>query len=71
MVKFLMINDLAGASSLTSFLFADDTSGLAKGKNLHDLILKVNSELKKWATWFRANKLKVNTLKTKYIILSP
>ena len=64
----IMINDLPDASSLISFLFADDTSGLARGKNLNELIQHVNTELKKWATWFRANKLKVNTLKTKYII---
>ena len=38
------------------------------GKNLPELIDKVNIELKKWAQWFRSNKMAVNTGKTKYII---
>ena len=68
----VLINDLREVSTvLTSFLFADDTSGLAKGKDLPELIEKINQELKKWSQWFRSNKLKVNTLKTKYIIFHP
>ena len=39
-----------------------------RGKNLNELMDKANVELKKWAKWFRANKMKVNTSKTKYII---
>ena len=62
------INDLPNASSLITFLFADDTQGLAFGKNLPTLIDTVNSELASWAKWFLANKLMVNTSKTKYII---
>ena len=42
----IMINDLLDVSSLTSFLFADNTSGLARDKNLSNLIHKFNSELK-------------------------
>jgi hypothetical protein len=37
-------------------------------KNLKDLITFVNDELKKMATWFRSNRMAVNTSKTKYII---
>ena len=29
---------------------------------------KVNTELRKWALWFQANRMAVNTNKTKYII---
>jgi hypothetical protein len=36
--------------------------------NLNDLISNVNNELKKMATWFRCNKMAVNTSKTKFII---
>ncbi len=64
----IMINDLPDSSNLTTYLFADDSQGLARGKNLSSLIKLVNTELKKWALWFRANKLKVNTSKTKFII---
>ena len=62
------INDLPNSSNLLTFLFADDTQGLASGKNLPQLIDDVNTEILKWARWFRANKMKVNTSKTKYII---
>ena len=62
------INDLPLSSNLNTYLFADDTQGLASGKNLPELIDLVNSELLKWAAWFRANKMAVNTKKTKYIV---
>jgi hypothetical protein len=49
-------------------MFADDTAGLACNSNLADLFSHVNSELKKIARWFRANKMAVNVSKTKFII---
>ena len=42
------INDLPNSSKLLTYLFADDTRGLASGKNLPELIDRVNNELKKW-----------------------
>ena len=51
-----------------SALFADDTTSLAKGPNLADVVTYVNTELQKMANWFRANKMEVNASKTKYII---
>jgi hypothetical protein len=66
-ILFLIyINDLPFATKLCLFLFADDTSGLAEGKNLNDLILFVNAELKKLANW--CNKMAINISKTKYIL---
>ena len=64
----IYIDDLPSSSLLETFLFADDTQGLKAGKNLPELIDNVNSELKKWAQWFRSNKMAVNTSKTKFII---
>jgi len=63
----IFINDLPLASSIVTFLFADDTQGLKRGKNLPELINDVNLELKRWAVWFRANRLGVNFSKTKYL----
>ena len=40
-------------------------------KNLNELITYVNTELKKIANWFRANRMAVNMAKTKYIIFRP
>jgi hypothetical protein len=62
------INDFWTATNLFSALFADDTTCCGKGKKLDELVLFVNQELQKIATWFRANKMAVNTSKTKYII---
>jgi hypothetical protein len=62
------INDFFSATSLFSVLFADDTTCLSKGKKLNELLAYVSTELQKIAVWFRANKLAVNTMKTKFIV---
>ncbi len=62
------INDFYCATTLFSVLFADDTTGLGKGKNLRDLTSYVNGELHKISNWFMANKMAVNTYKTKFIV---
>jgi hypothetical protein len=68
-ILFLIyINDLYTASKLLKLMFADDTAGLASHNNINDLITFVNTELKKIARWFRANKMAVNVSKTKFII---
>ena len=68
-ILFLVyIDNLPFSSLLETFIFVDDTQGLKAGKNLPELIDKVNIELKKWAQWFRTNKMAVNVNKTKFII---
>jgi hypothetical protein len=62
------INDFWRCTTMFSVLFADDTTSLAKGQILEDVIRYVNCELQKMANWFRANKMSVNASKTKYII---
>jgi hypothetical protein len=62
------INDFWSATSLFTVLFADDTTGLGKGKNLNDLTAYVNLELQKISNWFRSNKMAVNAAKTKFIV---
>ena len=62
------INDFWKCTTLFSVLFADDTACLAKGKTVAPLIDYANAELKKIANWFLANKMAVNTVKTKFII---
>jgi len=64
----IYINDLPNSTKLQTALFADDTQALNKGKNLAQLIDDTNTELAKMASWFRANRMAVNTAKTKYII---
>jgi hypothetical protein len=62
------INDLPNVTDLDMFLFADDASGLKASNNLSELVDKCNTEIQKLANWFRANKMAVNTNKTKFII---
>jgi hypothetical protein len=49
-------------------MFANDTFCAKANKNLHILIDDVNDQINRMAVWFRANKLVVNTSKTKFII---
>ncbi len=62
------INDFWTITSLFPVLFADDTTGLGKGKNLRNLTAYVNTELQKIANWSRANKMAINVEKTKFIV---
>jgi hypothetical protein len=56
------INDIYNCTKLDMFLFADDTNALSMHDNLHHLIDFINVELKKLASWFKANKLVLNTV---------
>ena len=50
----------------TNVLFADDT-----GKNIRAVDSKTNLELKNINKWMTANKLMVNSAKTKYLLFTP
>ena len=50
-------------------LFADDTTLQLSSKSLQDLYDLENFELSKIEDWFKANKLTLNSSKTKYILL--
>ena len=64
----IYINDLPAAlNRLRPVMFADDTNLVIKGKNLADLKEVLNSELSSLSDYFRANKLKLNTGKTKLV----
>ena len=63
----IVINDLPNASNiLDPIIFADDTNLFYSNNNIQDLFSTVNEELKHISTWFHANKLSLNTGKTKY-----
>ena len=65
----IYINDIAKCSKLLNFiLFADDTTAFLSGKNATEVFKNVNTELPKLQSWFYANKLSLNTIKTKYIL---
>jgi len=62
------INDFWKITTLFTVLFADDGTCLGKGRNLGELTSYVNIELQKISNWFRANRMAVNTAKTKFIV---
>ena len=64
------INDLPGASSLITFLFADDTTLLYSHVNIDELISIVNFEFRKVVHFFRQHKLSLHPLKTKFMLFS-
>jgi exonuclease III len=67
----IFINDLPKSTLLFILLFCDDTTLLASGPNLGELVTFVNTELQKISMWFRANKMSLHPLKTKFTIFHP
>ena len=63
----IYINDLPAASNLKCVLFADDSNLLIQGKDIKLTATKLNSELEKVNDYFKSNKLKLNTKKTKLV----
>jgi hypothetical protein len=64
------INDLPNISKFLTLLFADDTTLLLSNSNIDQLIIEVNVEFRKIVKFFRAHKLALHTLKTKFIVFS-
>ncbi len=59
----IFINDIANASSLGTWLFADDTSLLASASSLVELKIIMNHEIQKVQDWLLANRLSVHYIK--------
>jgi len=66
----IYINDFPNATDFSSFLFADDTSLLLSGKDFKILQDKAQAELDKVEDWFNANKMQINSKKTRFIIFN-
>ena len=63
----IYINDLPHCTNLKTVMFADDSNFLIRGKDLPKLFQTLNTELIKISQFFKANKLKINTKKTKLV----
>jgi len=66
----IYVNDFPFSTSFNSFLFADDTSLLLSDKSLNSLQIKAQEELHNVEDWFNANKMQLNSKKTRYIIFN-
>lgn len=64
----LYINDILKHSKI--ILFADDTLLFISGKNVQEQVDRINEDLTRVNVWLSANKLKINTTKTKHIVFS-
>ena len=68
----IYINDLSTVSTtLTSVLFADDTTLVDSDPNLTALVNRFNAELVNIVHWLNANRLSLNIEKTNYMIFRP
>ena len=68
----LYINDICNVSQLVeTILFADDTNIFFSHKDPQYVIDSLNNELEKLSDWFQANKLSLNTEKTKFMVFKP
>lgn len=66
----LYINDFGKVLKYCSCkFFADDTAIYISGKNINEIIWKLNSDLKNVSNWLNINKLKINVEKTVYIVI--
>ena len=68
----LYVNDFRNCLGFsTNVSFADDTNIFIIGKNIQSVYSKTNFELKNIDEWMTANKLTVNSAKTKYLLFTP
>ena len=62
-------NDICNVSEILLYiLYADDTAVLLKGKELRELLVILNEELERINLWLQANKLKLNTQKSVFMV---
>ncbi len=64
----IFVNCLPDIVTCKTVMYADDTSLMCKAKNVDDLKVQLESNLKAVAQWFQANKLTLNTDKTKFMV---
>ena len=65
----LYINDMVNVSKLLFYvLFADDSNVFLSGKNIDEVISKINEALVGLVEWLNANKLTLNVKKTHFMV---
>ena len=68
----IYINDIINyCNSCVPILFADDTNLIFSHHDLVQLFAIINAELNIISNWFKANKLSINTDKTKFLLFQP
>ena len=68
----MYINDLPQSIvSVDSASFADDTTIYATGTSVDDITAKLNSAMSRYSFWMSENGLRLNTQKTKSMLIHP
>ena len=71
MLFVIFINDLPNIFPGVQFiLYADDANIIITGKTIKELENKINTLIPKLTSWVGVNSLKLNTTKTKYMVIS-
>jgi len=71
-ILFLIyINDIKSSTNFNILSFADDTTCYLSHFDMETLYRIANNEIAKLCNWFAANKLALNTTKTKYTMFRP
>ena len=67
----IFINDLPLSVNRSSLhMYADDQTLITKGKNLNEINTTVNSDIAPISNWMISNSMRVNTTKTKYVLIA-
>ena len=73
LLYLIFINDLPNCTNFFDFLMFDDDCTITRSLPKYDLAEcsgEINSNLKLLENWLKANKIKINADKTKYILFS-
>lgn len=69
-ILFTLFNDFkTNFQQCNINLFADDTTIYIVGKDINELVEIMNQELSIFNKWLNVNKLKLNAMKTNYMVL--
>ena len=67
----IFINDLPLSVNRSSLhMYADDQTLITKGKNLNEINTTVNSDIAPISNWMISNSMRINTTKTKYVLIA-
>ncbi len=69
LLYLIYVNNIGNCSTSTILSFADDTTLFVSDSNPKNLCKKANDEIGNLFDWFCANKLALNSTKTKYILI--
>ncbi|XP_065667737.1 uncharacterized protein LOC136088025 [Hydra vulgaris] len=67
----IYVNGLWRATNISTIMFADDSNFFISGKDIPQLFVQMNNELYKISLWFNANKLSINSSKSKLSLFHP